>query len=132
MVAVKGDHVVEFPVESVPCSGCGSTERPLVFRGWVRLVGFVWAAREARSSAYVCEPCAQKQTATTLCLNALVGWWSIPSWLFYGWRAVFHNWRAVWTAPVNPGAWGAIDAKQFAHSSEKNGKPRSRRLLTSC
>jgi hypothetical protein len=79
-------------------------------------MGFVWWTREARSSAYVCRACAENQTAITLALNALLGWWSIPSFFFYSWRALYHNWRAVWTAPLNPGAWGAINAAAFAES----------------
>lgn len=90
--------------------------RPLSFRGWVRITGFVWWTREGRGSAYVCRPCAEKQTSTTLALNALLGWWSYGSLFFYGWRALYHNWRAVWTSPRNPGSWGAINATAFAAS----------------
>jgi DnaJ domain len=116
--AVNG-FVLSFPANTVPCPECGSTSEPLLFRGWVRLVGFLWWAREGRSSAYVCRACAEKQTAITLALNALLGWWSIPSFFFYGWRALYHNWRAVWTAPLTPGAWGAIDAAAFAESARQ-------------
>lgn len=49
-------------------------------------------------------------------MNALLGWWSIPSWFFYGWRALYHNWRAVWMAPLNPGSWGPLNAALFAQS----------------
>jgi hypothetical protein len=114
MVAVKGGYLAEFPAESVPCPGCGSTRRPLVFRGWVRLVGFIWWAREARASAYVCEPCAREETTKALFLNGLLGWWSIPSMIFYGWRATYHNWRSIWASPRRPHDWGAIGGAEFA------------------
>jgi DNA-directed RNA polymerase subunit RPC12/RpoP len=113
--AVDG-FVLSFPANTVPCPRCGSTTRPLVFRGWVRLVGFLWWAREGRASAYICRPCAESQASVTLAMNALLGWWSVGSWFFYGWRALFHNWRAVWMAPLNPGTWGALDAAAFAAS----------------
>lgn len=100
----------------MPCPECGSASEPLVFRGWVRLIGFLWWVREGRGAAYVCRPCAEKQTSIALAMNALLGWWSIPSFLFYGWRALYHNWRAVWTSPVNPAAWGALNAALFAQS----------------
>lgn len=113
--AVDG-YVLGFPANTVPCPRCGSAARPLVFRGWVRQVAFLWAVRESRASAYICRPCAERLTTTALALNALLGWWAIPSWFFYGWRALFHNWRAVWTVPLKPGAWGALDAAAFAAS----------------
>jgi hypothetical protein len=116
LLKVVDGYVLSFPAHTVPCPRCGSTERPLVFRGWVRQIGFVWTVRESRASAYVCRPCAERLTSTALALNALLGWWSIGSFFFYGWRALFHNWRAVWTVPLNPGAWGALDAAEFAAS----------------
>jgi hypothetical protein len=115
LTAVNG-FVLGFPANTVPCPKCGSTSKPLIFRGWVRVMGILWWTREGRGSAYLCRPCAEKQTSTTLALNALLGWWSIGSWFFYGWRALYHNWRAVWTSPRSPGTWGAIDAAAFAAS----------------
>jgi hypothetical protein len=119
LTAVDG-FVLGLSANTVPCPGCGSTTRPLVFRGWVRVTGFLWWAREGRGSAYICRPCAEKQTTTTLALNAVLGWWSIGAWFFYGWRALYHNWRAVWTHPRKPGAWGAINAAEFA--AQLNGE----------
>jgi hypothetical protein len=113
--AVNG-HVLSFPAGTVPCPECGSSAEPLVFRGWVRLGGFLFSTREVRGASYLCRACAEKQATTTLLLNAVLGWWSIPSFFFYGWRAMYHNWRAAWTSPLHPGAWGAIDAEHFAES----------------
>jgi hypothetical protein len=111
--AVNG-FVSAFPAGTAPCPSCGSSTQALAFRGWARLIGFIFWARETRGAAYVCRPCAEKQTAITLLLNSLLGWWSFPSLFFSGWRALYHNWRSVWTTPLNPGAWGAIDAELFA------------------
>jgi hypothetical protein len=134
MVAVKGGYLAEFPAESVPCPGCGSTERPLVFRGWVRLVGFLWWAREGRASGYVCEPCARDEATKTLFLNALLGWWSIPSFFFYGWRATYLNWRAVWAPPARLHEWGAISGSEFAselrEARERNARDASHEWLS--
>ena len=113
--AVNG-FVLGFPAGAAPCPSCGSSADPLVFRGWTRLVGFIFWVRESHGAAYVCRPCAEKQTAITLLLNSLLGWWSFPSLFFSGWRALYQNWRSVWTAPLNPGAWGAIDAELFARA----------------
>jgi hypothetical protein len=63
----------------------------------------------------MCRACVEGQTTIMLLHNSLLGWWSIPS-IFYGWRALYLNWRAVWMAPPNPGAWGAVNAAQFAQS----------------
>jgi hypothetical protein len=115
LTAIDG-FVLSFPANTVPCPECGSTARPLVFRGWVRIHGVLWWTREGRGSAYVCRPCAEKQTTRTLALNAVLGWWSFGSLFFYGWRALYHNWRAVWTSPGDPGSWGAINAAAFAAS----------------
>ena len=114
MVAVKGGYLAEFPAESVPCPGCGSTERPLVFRGWVRLVGFLWWAREGRASGYVCEPCARDETTKTLFLNALLGWWSIPASSSMAGVRPTCNWRSIWAPPAKPHEWGAISGAEFA------------------
>jgi hypothetical protein len=114
MVAVRGGYLAQFPADSVPCPGCGSTDRPLVVRGWVRLIGFLWWAREARASGYVCERCSRGETTKTLFLNALLGWWSIPSIFFYGWRATYLNWRSIWAPPAQPHEWGAISGAEFA------------------
>lgn len=114
MVGVRGGYLAEFPEDSLACPSCGSTEQPLVFRGWVRLVAFIWWTREARSSAYLCTSCARIETTRALVLNALLGWWSIQSILFYGWRATYLNWRSVWAPPADPHSWGAISASEFA------------------
>jgi hypothetical protein len=114
LVWVKDGCLAEFPAGGIPCPLCGTLDRPLVFRGWSRLVAFLWWAREHRSSAYVCAPCARAETTKVLFLNALLGWWSVPSLLFYGWRVTYLNWRAVWAPPPNPGRWGAIPAADFA------------------
>lgn len=114
MLRVRNGYIAEFPVGSVPCPGCGSQDRPLIFRGWVRLAAFLWWTREGRASGYVCASCARAETTSTLFMNALVGWWSIPSFFFYGWRATYLNWRSIWAAPANPHLWGAISAAEFA------------------
>ncbi len=116
MVAVKAGYLAEFPAGSVPCPSCGSTARPLVLRGWARVVGFLWWTREKRTSSYICKGCARDQTTATLLLNALIGWWSIPSFFFYGWRATYHNWRSIWAPPGAPHKWGAISGVEFAAS----------------
>jgi hypothetical protein len=46
-------------------------------------------------------------------MNALLGWWSIGSIFFYGWRSLLINFRAVWATPGSPGNWGAISASDF-------------------
>jgi hypothetical protein len=33
----------------------------------------------------------------TLRENVALGWWSAASFLFYGWRSLYINWRAVQT-----------------------------------
>jgi hypothetical protein len=58
-------------------------------------------------AAYMCTDCARRQTAVSLAYTGLLGWWSIPS-LFYGPRATFYNWRAIWMPPATPEAWGAV------------------------
>ena len=62
----------------------------------------------------MCASCARAETTSTLFLNALVGWWSIPSFFFYGWRATYLNWRSIWAPPSKRHVWGAISAAEFA------------------
>jgi hypothetical protein len=113
-IRVDRGYLVEFPADTLPCPGCGSTSHPVRFRGWSRLVSFLIWARETRISAYVCPDCARKETIKALLFTALLGWWSVPSWFFYGWRSTYLNWRSVWAAPGKPHEWGAISATDFA------------------
>jgi DnaJ domain len=113
VLTAAAGFVVEVPAGAMPCLRCGSTLLPLVFRGWSRLIGFVYWTRESRSSAYLCRGCARHQTAISLLHNSVLGWWSVPSFLFYGWRSLYINWRAVWTVPRSLDQWGAINVVEF-------------------
>ena len=114
LITVANGFLSEFPAQSLPCPGCGSTAKPLVFRGWVRLLSFLFWTREGRGGGYVCRDCARTETTKTLFMNALLGWWSFPAFFFYAWRATYYNWRSVWAAPAKPHEWGAISAHEFA------------------
>lgn len=114
MIAVTNAYLSGFPAGSVPCPCCGSTATPLVFRGWVRLYSFVLWTREQRIASYMCRDCALAESTKALLLNALVGWWSFQAFFFYGWRATYHNWCSIWSAPAHPPDWGAISAQEFA------------------
>jgi hypothetical protein len=111
--AVDG-FLMEFPADSVSCAGCGSNQEGLEFRGWTRLFGFLWWIRELRYGAYLCRQCARTETTKSLFITALLGWWSFPSFFFYGWRATYHNWRSVWAPPAAPHTWGALSAAEFS------------------
>jgi hypothetical protein len=111
--------VLMFPPETIPCARCNSAECPVAFRGWAQLMAFVFWARESRLSAYLCSECARRQTIKSLLFTAFLGWWSFPSWFFYGWRATYINWRAVFAAPRRPLEWGAISAVEFAEMLEQ-------------
>jgi len=114
----RDGFILELPADMLPCPGCGSATEPLHFRGWVRLMSLVWWVREARAGGYVCADCARKETAKSLLITALLGWLSVPSWFFYGWRATYFNWRSVWTAPAKPYDWGAMSANEFIHAAQ--------------
>jgi hypothetical protein len=113
-IRVDRGYLLEFPADTLPCPGCGSSAHPVKFRGWSRLMAFLVWARETRIAAYVCPDCARKETIKALLFTALLGWWSVPSWFFYGWRSTYLNWRSVWAAPAKPHEWGAISAADFA------------------
>jgi DnaJ domain len=80
----------------------------------VQLVALIFWAREGRLGAYLCSECGRRQTIKSLFLTALLGWWSFPSWFFYGWRAIYLNWRAVFAPPPKPHQWGALSGAEFA------------------
>ncbi len=103
-----GEAVVEAPPGVLGCSRCGSRQVPVVFRGWSRIYSFVLWVKEIRSSAYVCRECSQTQTTINLTATALLGWWALQSFFWHAPRATYFNWRAVWAAPGDPLAWGAI------------------------
>jgi DnaJ-domain-containing protein 1 len=52
-------------------------------------------------------------------MSALLGWWSIPSWFFYGWRSTYFNWRSVWKAPADPVTWGGIPLEDLLSSVDE-------------
>jgi DnaJ domain len=113
-IRVDRGYLVEFPANTLPCPGCGSTSQAIKFRGWSRVLSFFIWAREMRIAAYVCADCARKEAMKSLFFTALLGWWSVPSWFFYAWRSTYLNWRSVWAAPAKPHEWGAISATEFA------------------
>jgi hypothetical protein len=103
-----GEAVVEAPPGVLGCSRCGAQDLPIVFRGWSRVYSFFLWVREARSGAYVCRDCAQTLTTINLTVTALLGWWALQSFFWHAPRSTYFNWRAVWAAPGDPLAWGAI------------------------
>jgi hypothetical protein len=112
-VEVVNGYVTGFGSGTVPCAGCGSTDEPLLFRGWSRLLSFFIWARDMRMGGYVCASCARKQTAIALTVTSVFGWLSFPSWFFYGWRSTYLNWRSVFAMPPRPNDWGAMSAAEF-------------------
>ncbi|MGK2937194.1 MAG: J domain-containing protein [Solirubrobacteraceae bacterium] len=112
---LQDGFVVALPAGSMACDRCGTTRRPVRFRGWVRLSSAIWWTRADRRAAYVCGPCAQTRTAGALFYNAAFGWLAIPSWFVHGWRALATNVRALAAPPADPAAWGARSASDFAN-----------------
>jgi hypothetical protein len=123
-IQVVNGYIMGFPAETMPCASCGSNEEPVHFRGWSRMRSLIWWAEDMRRAAYVCPHCARTETTKSLAYTALLGWWSIPAWFFYGWRSTYLNWRSVWAPPANPHNWGALSASEFialleqAHTEE--------------
>jgi hypothetical protein len=112
---LRDGHVVGLPAGTKACERCGTTRRPLRFRGWIRLASAIWWTREDRRAAYVCGSCIPRQTTGALLYSALLGWLAIPSWFFYGWRALAVNVRAIVAPPADLAAWGAHSASDFAN-----------------
>jgi hypothetical protein len=134
LLGASNESVVEFPVGSRQCGRCDATDRPLRFRGSVRLRGLGWRAKEHRLGAYLCAPCARRQGLTSLVYSAAFGWWSVPSLFFYGWRATYQNCRSLWTSPRHPDRWGALNVAELvepirakrraAHKEDRPVEPR--------
>lgn len=112
---LREGFVVELPAGTMACERCGTTRRPVHFRGWIRLASAIWWTREDRRGAYVCTGCVQRATTGALLYSALLGWLAIPSWFFYGWRALATNLRALVAPPADPAAWGARSGSDFAN-----------------
>lgn len=108
-VLVEDGAVVAFSPGTLPCAGCGANA-PLIFRGWSYLRSFLYWAQEGRKGGYVCSACARRESAKALLYTALLGWLSVPSWLYAGWRATFHNWNSVFRRPSDPLKWGALSS----------------------
>ncbi len=106
--AIASDGVVfEFTAGTFPCNGCGLPRR-LKFRGWAYAYSFLYFARTSHKAGYFCDKCADVEGAKALFFTALLGWWSLPSWLWVGWRATYLNWRAAFAPPAKPLEWGAL------------------------
>jgi hypothetical protein len=113
MLRASNESVVEFPVGGRRCNRCDAADKPLWFRGSVRLRGLGWRVQEDRLGAYFCAPCARRQALSSLMYSAMLGWWSVPSLFFYGWRATYQNCRALWTWPRYPDRWGALNVAEL-------------------
>ncbi|MBJ7332115.1 MAG: J domain-containing protein [Solirubrobacteraceae bacterium] len=111
---LRDGFVVAFPAGTLSCERCGTTRRPLRFRGWIKLTSAVWWTREERQAGYVCGPCAQRNATGAMFHSAILGWLAIPSWFVHGWRALGANWRALGAPPADPAAWGARSASEFS------------------
>lgn len=116
LAPVHRDAVVAFPPGVFACPKCGRLDAEIVFRGWTRLLSLVLWVREMRFGGYLCSDCARLSTAKNLAFTGVLGWWSLPSLFLYAPRATYHNWRAVWRAPRNPLAWGALSASEMSAS----------------
>ena len=116
MAEISRGALVALPAGYQPCAGCNALDKPLAFRGSVRLFSVILLARESRKAGYSCEECARRQTAGSLAFTGLLGWWGIFSLIFYAPRATYHNWRAVWKPPRRPLDWGALDASSLAQA----------------
>ncbi len=111
--AIASDGVVfEFTGGAMPCNGCGLTSR-LKFRGWAYTWSFVYFARTSHKAGYFCDDCADMEGAKALFFTSLLGWWSLPSWLWVGWRATYLNWRATFAPPRRPLDWGALTTDEL-------------------
>jgi hypothetical protein len=103
----QDSDVIEFTEGTVPCSGCGLPRR-LKFRGWSYTWSFLWVARTTRKAGYVCDECADAEGAKALFFTAALGWWSVPSWFWVGWKSTYLNWRSTFAPPHDPLEWGAL------------------------
>lgn len=113
---VADGALVGFPAGHQACERCGALDRPLLFRGSIRLYAVILFARESRVAGYLCAECAARQTAASLAFTGLLGWWGFLSALLWAPRATYHNWRAVRRHPRRPLAWGALEAEAFAEA----------------
>jgi hypothetical protein len=126
--AVQG-AVVEFPAGFTPCSRCGTQNATILFRGWSRLYAFWLSVKEARSSAYVCDKCATKETTKSLFVTAFRGWWALQSIFWYAPKSTYFNWRSVWAPPRDPLTWGAMPLSELLEAlardktQEPHGEP---------
>ncbi len=109
LAKVARGGIVEIPAGEQPCDRCGTLDEPLKFRGSARLIGMIVVSHETRPAGYYCEDCARRRAALYLAITGAVGWWSLVGFVFRAPRATFYNWRAVWTHPRSPVAWGAHD-----------------------
>jgi hypothetical protein len=134
LLRASNESVVEFPAGSKKCDRCAAAGKPLRFRGSVRLRGLGWRVQEDRLGAYLCAPCARSQALSSLVYTAALGWWSVPSLCFYGWRATYQNCRSLWASPRHPDRWGAANVaelvkpirakRQAADQEERRVEPR--------
>jgi hypothetical protein len=104
--------VVEFPA-GMACAACGGSEAALEFRGWSRVLSFLFWSRDDRSSGYVCPNCALTRSGMSLVITALFGWLSVFSVLFYAWRSTYINLRSLAGPPSHPGDWGALSEEEL-------------------
>jgi hypothetical protein len=115
LARARNGYLIEFPRGTLPCPGCGAFDQPVRFRTWSRLMAFLFWVWDERRAAYVCPACNRREATLALLFTALLGWWSIPSWFFHGWRSTYVNWRAVWAAPASAGEWGAVPIEDLAY-----------------
>lgn len=117
---VRGDAVIGFSEGTAPCFRCAETRR-LKFRGWATAYSFIFFARADYKAGYVCDRCADVEASMALTISSLIGWLSIPSWFWVGWRALYVNWRSVFAPPAKPLDWGALEVDELLGMIEEEG-----------
>jgi DnaJ domain len=113
LLRASNESVVEFPAGGRRCGRCDAGDKPVRFRGSVRLRGLGWRVQEDRTGAYLCARCARRQALGSLIYSATLGWWSVPSVFFHGWRAIYQNCRSLGTSPRHPERWGALNVAEL-------------------
>jgi hypothetical protein len=113
--------VVALPAAAgMPCQQCLEEGHALRFRFYRRVTAFFLGASLAGKAGYFCRRCRWKSFLGWQLWTLVLGWWGILSFIFYNPWAVLINFWALFAAPLDAEAKGAIDANDVREAAGEN------------
>jgi hypothetical protein len=119
MASCKPDgSLLSLPGGIGSCQRCGSREEDLEFRCYRHVVAMLVLDRLVRNAGYYCRACRKRLFAKHMGMTLVLGWWGLIAFFFHNPVAIVTNVWALFSAPLAPGRFGALNVRDLQASSD--------------